>query len=272
MPTTEPTAEELREARSWRVVSLCCDSSEPDWRSGGQSVAPGDDVMVRLQGVFDGRCGLEEDDGIRPAGSYWDDHAPELALDGVPLRVRPLFPTFEVPHELAYGRGPWMPDWSWLGAVPADTHPGLHTLTVRHLECSWSAELRVGRVKVPPPPVPVISDSGWLQLPGYAVAMWECDVPYDATAAPWIRVPPKACAYPRGWAGDFGDDPPEKPPATVLENVLCVLDASGNALAAYELRFSDRRRQEPKDGIILWGQTAAYHPVPLTYPACRAMR
>lgn len=237
MPVPEPTALELREARTWRVVTLCCDSREPDWHAAGQPVRAGGDVLVRVQGAFDGRCGWE------------GAQEPRLFLDGADMAVRPLL--VDSPQDLerrrgatwlgpppnadyqaaapvlldegGYGleplrRGP-LGDHAWVGAIPTATTTGSHAFMVRFRDCSWSGSIQVGApVGAAPPPVPVTTAEGrWVEIPGYGIAMWFCGDAFDATAESRMQVPQYRCA--------------ETP------TVICALDATGHSLGAWGLRY-----------------------------------
>lgn len=262
MPTPEPTQIELREERTWRVVTLCCESTEPDWHAAGQVVAGGDDVLVRLQGAFDGRCGWTEPPW-EPTPSMFSawlaerdaSRIPRMELDGVPLRVRSWSaPPGDAMEEA--GAAPPTRDGSWLGAIPQGVRAGDHALTVRYRECSWAGSLRIGRSVGLPPPAPVSTEKArWIVVPGYGIAMWSCssDIedmsPYlrtTVTAESRIRAPTYPCS------GLAADGEPREP----AMNVICPLDASGNPHGAFELVYTELKP---------WHLDANHRPVPATY-------
>lgn len=272
MPVPDPTAIELREARTWRVVTLCCDSSEPDWHAAGQVVRAGDDVMVELQGAFDGRCG-------------WDDgYTPRVELDGVALAVRPLL--VEAPDDLKLRQGEtWLgppPDAEdtlrnvdaggyrnptgpgpggdsvWLAAIPTRTPDGPHLLTMRYRSCSWSGSVRIGLPTAAPPPLPVPTEDGhWIVVAGYGAAMWFCGDPYEASAEGRIGVPRYPCQPPQG-----GDSPP---------SVICVVDASGNGRGAWRIDGGADPPNTAQDGSLWYGHYT-FALTPIGFPACDGLR
>lgn len=284
MPTPEPSAEELLEARAWRVVTLCCETDEPDWRAAGQVVAAGDDVLVRVQGAFDGRCGLDGEYIVR------------IALDGLPLPVRPLLvdspqdlarrggaswlglppgPERQIPYDAGATRAPGNVLWqgpgprleeigpgpdgdaSWLGTIPGQTAPGDHILSIGYRGCSWVGSVRVGPSSPASLPVPVSTGDGhWIEVPGYGIAMWFCGDAYEATAESRIRVPQYRCDPSRG----------ERP------TVICALDGSGNGHGAWELRYGSAvGAHRDADGRFV-RETYHIDLLPIHYPACEALR
>lgn len=261
MPTPEPTQIELREARTWRVITLCCESSEPDWHSAGQTVSGGY-VMVQLQGTNDGRCGWTIP-GWQPTSKtlarWWAEvdagDTPRMELDGLSLVVRPL-------------AGPWYgPDDadSWQGMLPERTQAGDHVFVVSVRHCSWSGAIHIGAGRpAPAPPRPVVTDGGrWIEAPGYGLALWWCGGVEDVTADSRVRVPP-ASNTSCDWAAYEQPDDPD-----AGKNVICALDASGNSHGAWQILYTEL----PRDVEDRWVRPAyQVDLVPTTYAPCDALR
>lgn len=206
MPALDhPTAEDLREQRTWRVVTLCCESTDPDWHGQGAFIPPGGQVLVRLQGYLDGRC------------SWTGGSEVVVTIDGLPTAVARGFDS-----------GP--DDWTlsaigeasvWLARVPESTSPGPHQLAIRYRSCAWSGTLQVGTPAPTPVPEPTLSaDFRWvyLHLPHFGGAVWWGGMEYDLLPDHWLHLPPHYSGLPV---------------------VLCVIDAQGRPHGAWEVRDTE---------------------------------
>lgn len=216
MPLHEgPTAEEQRDERAFRVVSLCCDGDAPDWRGAGQAVPPGGDILIRLQGHRDGRCGWSADTSIH------------VAVDGLELKVRPLL-------GMIAGDERWVRDPQLasvvLASLPKSVPEGGHALTVTYSDCLWSASVQVGAAPSDWPGVPVMATGwDWAHVKG-AAAVWYAGKLFDVSIGPWVRMPPHL-GY--GWP-----------------TVVCTLDVSGRSHGAWTVVDSWYRPMSPYMRLI----------------------
>lgn len=242
MPAVDhPTAAELREQRTWRVVTLCCESSDPDWHGEGASIPPGGRVLIRLQGYRDGRCGWIGADAV------------EVTIDDSPTKVTSGFEPGLYPN---WSLGAVEQHDLWLAWTPDRLAPGRHRLGIQFRACTWSGTLDVGEPRSVPAPVPTLStDFRWVHLPDHGAAVWW--VVHD-----WVREPDEHVGTPAEY--DLSLEHWLHLPPHYIDSpvVVCAIDAQGHSHGAWEVRDTEDDHYKLINSEL----------VPIKYPPCEAMR
>lgn len=241
MPALDhPTAEELREQRTWRVVTLCCESTDPDWHGQGAFIPPGGQVLIRVQGYLDGRCGWTEavHDVLGPRDLVVGREV-LVTIDDVPAVVTPMFTVTGMAERSLGAHGVHA---LRLAQVPEHLATGPHRLAIRYRACTWSGTLEVGTPAPTSPPAPTLSaDFQWVHLPDYGGAVWWDGRPYDLSPEHWLHLPPHASYDPV---------------------VLCVIDAQGRSHGAWEVRDTEDDKYTLVHSNL----------VQIDYPPCDALK